>query len=224
MKLHRLLFAAAAVSLMAGAAAAQAPATAPAAAPAAAPATPGATLSKPLAPQGDTMATLRLNGQFTTLVKALDASNLSSLLQTRPGMTFFAPPDAAFAALPAGDLDKMLADPEKKDLRKLLLHHLVNAPVPTAKIKGTRGPWPTGGGDKVVLDGSADAGPVKADNATIIQADVTTSNGTIQVVDHVLIAGSVPETLPQPEPEAAPAAPPPEPAKPAPKAPAKKKK
>jgi uncharacterized surface protein with fasciclin (FAS1) repeats len=227
MPIHRLLTAAAAVSLIAGAAMAQAPAAptpapAPAPAAAAAPATPGATLAKPLVANGDTMATLKLNGQFNTLVKALDASNLSSLLQQRPNMTLFAPPDAAFAALPPGDLDKMLADPEKKDLRKLLLHHIVNAPVPSSKIKGTRGPWPTGGGDKVVLDGSSDAGALKADNATIIQPDVATANGTIQVVDHVLIAGSVPETLPPPPEEPA-AAPAPEPA-PAAKPPAKKKK
>jgi uncharacterized surface protein with fasciclin (FAS1) repeats len=228
MPIYRLLTAAAAVSLLAGAAMAQtpaapAPAPAPAPAAAAAPTTPGATLAKPLVASGDTMATLRLNGQFNTLVKALDAANLSSLLQQRPNMTLFAPPDPAFAALPPGDLDKMMADPEKKDLRKLLLHHIVNAPVPTSKIKGTRGPWPTGGGDKVVLDGSSEGGALKADNATIIQPDVTTANGTIQVVDHVLIAGSVPEALSPPPPEPA-ATPAPEPEKPAAKAPAKKKK
>jgi uncharacterized surface protein with fasciclin (FAS1) repeats len=225
MPFHRLLTAAAAVSLIAGAAAAQAPA------PAAAPAAPAALaaavttsapvpLSKPLVANTDSMTTLRLNGQFTTLVKALDATNLSPLLQQPRNLTLFAPTDAAFAALPPGQLDKMLADPTKAALQKLLLHHIINAPVPSAKIKGTRGPWPSGAGDHIVLDGSQE-GVLKADNAFIVQPDVTTSNGTIQVVDEVMIAGSVPETnpTPAPEPEAA-AAPAPEPAK----TPAKKKK
>ena len=151
-----------------------------------------------------------MNGQFTVFVKALDATNLAGLLQKQPNITIFAPTDAAFAALPAGDLDKMMAD--KAGLQKLLIHHLINAPVPSSKIKGTRGPWPTGAGDKMVLDGSTD-GVLKADNGVIIQADVAALNGTVHVVDHVLIAGSVPEVLPQPEPEAAPPPPPaPEPA------------
>ncbi len=224
MPFHRLLTAAAAVSLVAGAAFAQTPA--PAAAAAAlvpAPTNPAPVpLAKPLVANGDSMATLRQNGQFTSLVKALDGANLSALFQdSARHLTLFAPTDAAFAALPAGQLDKMIADPTKADLRKMLLHHVINAVVPASKIKGTRGPWPSGAGDHIVLDGSQE-GVLKADNAFIVQPDVVTSNGTIQVVDEVMIAGSVPEAnpTPAPEPEAAPAPAAPAPAKP----PAKKKK
>jgi len=186
----------------------QAPAAAPAPAPAAAPAAAPATMAKPVVANGDLTATLRLSGQFTTFVKALDATNLSGLLQTRPGLTVFAPTDAAFAALPPGKLDALMAD--KPGLQKLLLHHIINAPVPAAKIKGARGPIPSGAGDNIIIDGSADV--LKADNANIIQSDVNASNGTLHVVDQVLIAGSVPATLPeaapQPAPEPTPAAPP----------------
>lgn len=212
--------AAAAVSLMASAALAQTPALVPA------PTNPAPVpLAKPLVANTDSMTTLRLNGQFTSLVKAIDGANLGALFQDNSRhLTLFAPTDAAFAALPPGALDKMIADPTKADLRKMLLHHVINAVVPASKIKGTRGPWPTGAGDKVVLDGSTD-GVLKADNAFIVQADVTTSNGTIQVVDEVMVAGSVPEANPTPAPEPAAApAPAPEPAPAPAKAPAKKKK
>lgn len=219
MPIHRLLTAAAAVSLIAGAAMAQTPAAPAPAAPAAAP-------GAKLVANGDSMTTLRTNADFSMLVKALDGANLSALFQDKArNLTLFAPTNAAFAALPAGQLDKMIADPTKADLRKLLLHHVVNAVVPEAKIKGTRGPWPSGAGDKIVLDGSTD-GVLKADSANIVQT-VATANGEIFVVDAILIAGSVPETLPEPAPEPAAAAPAPEPApaaKPAAKAPAKKKK
>ena len=223
----RLLSAAAAVSLIAGAAWAQTPATpaipSPAPAASAAVAAPMAAPAATLVANGDITTTLRLSGQFTTFVKALDATNLSGLLQKQPNITVFAPTDAAFAALPPGDVNKLMAD--KTGLQKLLIHHLINAPVPGSKIKGTRGPWPTGAGDKVVLDGGAD-GVLKADNATIVQADVQATNGLIHVVDRVLIAGSVPETLPQPEAAPAPvAAPEPAPvSKPAPKAAKHRKK
>jgi len=206
MKIDRLLTAAAAVSLIAGAAVAQTPAPA-------APA-PAAMSSAKLVPNGDLITTLRLNSQFTTFVKALDATNLSSLLQSSPGLTVFAPTDAAF---PQSKLDSMMAD--KAGLQKTLLHYIINAKIDSSKIKGARGPVPSGAGDQIVLDGTGDV--LKADNANIIQADVVTSNGVIHVIDQLMIAGSVPATLPEPAAEAAPAA---EPAAPAAKAPAHKKK
>ena len=170
-----------------------------------APAAPAASGAK-LVASGDMASTLRQSPDFTTFVKALDATNLASLIQSRPNMTVFAPTNAAFAALPAGKLDALMAD--KAGLQKLLLHHIINAPVPGSKIKGSRGPVPSGAGDPIVLDGSGE--PLKADNANIIQADVVASNGTIHVVDQVLMAGSVPATLPEtaaePTPEAAPPA------------------
>jgi uncharacterized surface protein with fasciclin (FAS1) repeats len=212
MPIHRLLTAAAAVSLIAGAAMAQTPA--PAAAPAATPAPTGAKL----VPNGDLITTLRLSGQFTTFVKALDATNLSSLLKSSPGLTVFAPTDAAF---PQAKLDTMSAD--KSGLQKTLLHYIINAKIDSTKIKGAHGPVPSGAGDQIVLDGTTE-GVLKADHATITQADVMASNGIIHVVDALMIAGSVPATLPAPPPEAAAAAPEPAPAaKPAAKAPAKKK-
>ncbi len=215
MPIHRLLTAAAAISLIAGAALpvaawAQTPA-APAAPPAAAPA-------GKLVANGDLITTLRSNTQFTVFVKALDAVNLSALLKSSPGLTVFAPTDAAF---PQSKLDPMLAD--KAALQKTLLHYIINAKIDSSKFKGAHGGMPTGVGDKIVVDGTAADGTLKADNATIIQPDVMASNGIIHVIDATLIPGSVPETLPEPPPEATPA-PPPEPEKPAPKPPTKKKK
>lgn len=212
MSIQRMLTAAAAVSLISGAAMAQAPATAPAAAP------PAAAPGGKLVPNGDLITTLRLNGQFTTFVKALDATNLSALLKSSPGLTVFAPTNAAF---PQAKLDTMMAD--KAGLQKTLLHYIINAKIDSSKIKGAHGPVPSGAGDQIVLDGTAE-GVLKADNATITQADVMASNGVIHVVDALMIAGSVPATLPEPAPEAAPAPPPAAPAAPPPKAPAKKKK
>ena len=176
----RFLLAAAAIAALGAApfaASAQTPAPAPAA---------GA--AKPVAPQGDILDTLKLSGQFTILVGGVDATNLSSLLKTQPQITVFAPTDAAFAALPAGELDKLKAD--KPAMQKFILHHLVNAPVDSTKIKGAKGEIPSTAGDKILLDGSDEAGALKVDGATIVQADLKTSSGLLHIVDKPLIAGA----------------------------------
>src|SRR4030095_3494086 len=162
----RLLLAApAAVLISAGAASAQTPAPAAAAATSAA---------KPVVVQGDLVDTLKLNGQFTVFTGGLDATNLTGLLKSNKNLTVFAPTDAAFAAMPPADLAKIKAD--KTAMQRFILHHVINAPVASAKIKGTKGPWPAGYGDTILLDGSEE-GTFKADGARIIQADVQTASG-----------------------------------------------
>ncbi len=169
----RFLLAAAAVAAL-GAAPLAAQAQAPAAA-------------APVAVQGDLIDTLKLSGQFSTFVGGIDATNLTGLLKTNKNLTVFAPTDAAFAAMPAADLAKLKAD--KAAMQKFVLHHVVNAPIDSTKIKGAKGPVPSGAGDTILLDGSDEAGALKVDGATIVQADLRTGSGLLHVVDHVLVAG-----------------------------------
>lgn len=154
---------------------------------AAAPAASGS-LAKPVAVQGDLVDTLKLSGQFTTFVGGLDATNLSGLLKTNKNLTVFAPTDAAFAAMPADQLARLKSD--KAAMQKFLLHHIVNAPIPSTKIKGAKGPVPSGAGDQILLDGSDEGGALKVDGATIIQQDLQTGSGLLQVVDKVLVTGA----------------------------------
>lgn len=170
-----LLAAAAAAALSAAPFAAQAQTPAPAAA------------AKPVSVQGDLVDTLKLSGQFTTFVGGIDATNLAGLLKTNKNLTVFAPTDAAFATMPAADLAKLKGD--KAAMQKFVLHHVVNAPIDSTKIKGAKGPIPSGAGDTILLDGSDEAGALKVDGATIVQADLRTGSGLLHVVDHVLIAG-----------------------------------
>lgn len=202
MTMTRLMGAAAVAALIAGAANAQTPQTPPTeqtppVAPPAARATPPvATPPTPSAPasagalvaRGDLVDTLRADGRFKTLIKALEATNMTGVLKSNRGLTVFAPTDAAFAALPAGELDRLMKDPAA--LQKLLTYHVVNATVDSAKIKGARGGVKTVAGTEVALDGSGDG--LKANTATIVQADVRPTNGLIHVVDRVL----TPETAP----------------------------
>ncbi|MDQ3247602.1 MAG: fasciclin domain-containing protein, partial [Chloroflexota bacterium] len=49
---------------------------------------------------------------FATLVAAIEAADLVADLQADGPFTLFAPSDEAFANLPAGTLDDLLADPD----------------------------------------------------------------------------------------------------------------
>ena len=135
---------------------------------------------------GDIIETAKASGQFTTFLKATDATNLTAVLKNNKGLTVFAPTDAAFAALPAGKLDALMAD--KAALQKLLTHHVINATVESSKIKGAKGPVTSVANDPIELDGSTDV--LMADGATIIQADIRATNGILHVVDKVMMPGT----------------------------------
>jgi uncharacterized surface protein with fasciclin (FAS1) repeats len=148
---------------------------APAAAPPAA-AAPAAGATVNITPSGDIVQTLTASGQFTMLLKALDAVNLTSVLKTPGPLTIFAPTDAAFAATTVDMNDKAA-------LQQLLVYHIINAKVDDSKIKGAKGPIPSAAGKPIYVDGSTT--PAKANDATIV-ADASVSNGVIHVIDKVL--------------------------------------
>jgi uncharacterized surface protein with fasciclin (FAS1) repeats len=155
-----------------------------------------------LMPKGNMFTTLQGSGDFTILTKALDAAQLSKVLASQPNITLFAPTDEAFKALPPAQLTALMQPDNAPILQKVLIYHLVNLPLDSTKIKGSKGQVPSVEASKLQLDGSGT--PLKVDGADIIQPDVRASNGIIQVVDKVLIPPDV--TLPSASAQAAPTA------------------
>jgi uncharacterized surface protein with fasciclin (FAS1) repeats len=60
----------------------------------------------------DIVATAIEAGTFNTLARALQAADLVGALQGEGPFTVFAPTDAAFAKLPSGTVEALLADKE----------------------------------------------------------------------------------------------------------------
>ena len=205
MTLTRLLTTAAAAALIAcpaiAFAAGDAPAataTPPAATVPAAPAAPALPHIPTVVGGADIYSTLKASGQFTILVKALDQAGLSAVLQKYPNLTFFAPTDDAFKALPADVLAKLMApgDAAANQLQQVLTYHLITTVVDASKIRGAKGPAPTQERQTILLDGS-NPDDLLANNADIIQADVRTANGgIIHVIDKVLIPADSPFAAP----------------------------
>ena len=122
-------------------------------------------------------------GSFTTLATALEAAGLVETLQGDGPFTVFAPTDEAFAKLPAGALDDLLANPEK--LKAVLLLHVVDGKVTAADVSGLSEATALSGGT-LAIDTSDG---VKVGGATVTQADVMASNGVIHIIDTVLLPG-----------------------------------
>ncbi len=159
------------------------PAAPPAAAAPAAPAAPAPIPDAGLSPSSDILQSLKASPNFTILVKALDATGLSPVLE-RPGpFTLIAPTDAAFQALPPAQLADLMKPENAGQLQGLLTYHLINAAVPPAKIQGTKGGVQTVANHEVEID--ATGATAKFDDANV-QGQSHVANGYVYVVDKVL--------------------------------------
>lgn len=131
------------------------------------------------------IAELTASGQFTTLLKALTAANLASLISSHPGLTLIAPTDTAFAALPASQVAMLMDPANAAQLQALLTYHLINANVKATDVEHhAAGPVPSVANKPVIFDGTGSV--LKINDANVLQSGVPASNGTIYVVDKVL--------------------------------------
>jgi uncharacterized surface protein with fasciclin (FAS1) repeats len=128
-------------------------------------------------------------GNFNTLVTAVKAAGLAETLQGPGPFTVFAPSDAAFAKLPAGTVESLLAD--KAKLTSILTYHVVSGKVMADDIVKANGATPTTVNglplDIVVRDGK-----VYVNGAQVVSADIAASNGVIHVIDTVLLPKAAP--------------------------------
>jgi uncharacterized surface protein with fasciclin (FAS1) repeats len=121
-------------------------------------------------------------GDFTTLVAAVQAADLVDTLKSAGPFTVFAPTDAAFAALPEGALDDLLADPDA--LAEVLTFHVVAGAFTAADVVDlTEIETVQGGTLSVEVDGDV----VRIGGAQVLVTDIEASNGVIHVIDSVLI-------------------------------------
>ena len=145
-----------------------------------------AATSEVAAEVGDIVETAINAGSFGTLVAAVQAASLVETLQSPGPFTVLAPTDDAFAALPAGMVDCLLLEENVDALSAILTYHVVSGTVLSGDLAA--GEVPTVQGENVtvaVTDG------VMFNNATVVQADVITSNGVIHAIDAVLVPPTI---------------------------------
>lgn len=132
--------------------------------------------------QKDIVDTAVQAGSFNTLAKALQAADLVETLKGKGPYTVFAPTDEAFAKLPEGALDNLLANPEQ--LKKVLLLHVVPGKVMAADVVKLQS-FKTAEGSDVSVQVHGNTVMVK--DSTITKTDILASNGVIHVIDTVIL-------------------------------------
>ena len=132
----------------------------------------------------ETVADIAIDSpDHTTLVAAVvEARLLPALTNPFSELTVFAPTDAAFtAALAALNISAadLLASP---DLTDILLYHVVGSDVPSSAL--TNGPVATLNGQDIVVDLSVG---VMINDANVTTPDLFAGNGTVHIIDGVLL-------------------------------------
>jgi uncharacterized surface protein with fasciclin (FAS1) repeats len=136
------------------------------------------------------------DGNFTTLVAALEAAGLDDDLAGPGPFTVFAPTDDAFNRLPAGTVDFLLEPANRNTLINILQYHVLSGNVPAADALALDG------GSVTMLNGRAlNLDVVNGDlflnlggnrQAMVIITDILCTNGVIHVIDAVLDPADAP--------------------------------
>ncbi len=113
---------------------------------------------------------------LTSLITSADMWNLVNA----DDVTVFAPTDAAFNALPAGQLDNLMNNIDNV-LINTLLHHVTYGALPTADMAMDMHFIMRNGQDGVVT-----AANTAVNNANISEGDIQGTNGLLQITDAVL--------------------------------------
>ncbi|HEY9042470.1 MAG TPA: fasciclin domain-containing protein [Rheinheimera sp.] len=132
--------------------------------------------------KADIVDTAVAAGNFSTLVTAVKAAGLVDILKSDGPFTVFAPNDAAFAKIPAADLNALIAD--KDALTKVLTYHVVAGKVMAADVVKLSSAKTVQGQELAI---TVKDGKVYVDGAQVIATDIVTSNGVIHVLESVVM-------------------------------------
>jgi transforming growth factor-beta-induced protein len=132
------------------------------------------------------------DGRFKTLATALTEAGLVEILNGKGPFTVFAPTDEAFAKLPENTVRDLLKPENRDKLTAILKLHVSAGSVNLSAALAA--------GEATSLQGEAlpiafEDGRVRIGGATLVNADISASNGVIHVIDSVLL----PSTPPAPE-------------------------
>ncbi|MCA9273812.1 MAG: fasciclin domain-containing protein [Phycisphaerales bacterium] len=146
-----------------------------------------AVLASYVQPEMNLVETAVNAGSFDTLVAAVKAAGLVDALSGDKPMTVFAPTDEAFAKLPEGTVEMLLKPENKELLKSILLYHVVPGDVRAEQVIELKAAQ-TANGQRV--DIKVSGGKVRVDDANVVKTDILTSNGTIHVIDRVIMPTS----------------------------------
>ena len=132
--------------------------------------------------------------QFTLLEAAVVKAGLATTLSGTGPFTVFAPTDDAFRAAGFADVTAINSFTNTDALRNILLYHVVSGNYTAASLPTSQTALPTSlsaNGTVYVSKAASTSGTtgtnLSINGARVVQADVQASNGTVHVIDQVLM-------------------------------------
>ena len=122
------------------------------------------------------------NPVLSTLVTAVGAAGLGDTLNTGGPFTVFAPANPAFEAIPADQLDAILADTDL--LTSILTYHVIGERLSPDALQGDV-ELETLNGATISVSGDGEMITVNGNN--VICGNVQTANATVYIIDGVLV-------------------------------------
>ncbi|KAK5896455.1 hypothetical protein CesoFtcFv8_009614 [Champsocephalus esox] len=132
-------------------------------------------------PMGTVMDVLKADDRFSVLVGAVQTAGLTELLNQQGALTFFAPTNEAFSALPPPDRSRLLRDPQQ--LSSVLRLHLgegllVSGGVSShTRLKPLQGGW---------LELGVRNSTVYVNRVPVAAADLMATNGVVHAVNTII--------------------------------------
>ncbi len=132
------------------------------------------------------------DGDFDTLVSALQSARLNDTLSGPGPYTLFAPTDEAFDKIPEEQLNDLITNSsQSNNLRSILTYHVVPGMVYSSDLRNGLNLRTMEGSDLIITGDNASA---MVNGARIVRSNITASNGVIHAIDTVLIPPSVSAT------------------------------
>ncbi|MCJ7421246.1 fasciclin domain-containing protein [Sphingomicrobium astaxanthinifaciens] len=147
--------------------------------------------------EGQTIVVLAQdNPQFSTLVSAITTAELGETLSGDGPYTVFAPDNAAFEKIDQATLEGLMTEEQREQLTNILTYHVVEGDLMASGLVqqiedagGSLELTTVGGGTLTasIVDGNVVLTDATGGTATVTQTDLDASNGTIHVIDTVLM-------------------------------------
>jgi len=122
------------------------------------------------------------NPLLSTLVTAVTKAGLVDTLNSAPGITVFAPDNAAFAKIPTATLNSVLGD--KAELTKILTYHVASGHITPAQLASGK-PIKTLEGSTVMP--SKMGSSYEVNSVPVVCGNVQTANATVYIIGSVLM-------------------------------------
>jgi transforming growth factor-beta-induced protein len=126
------------------------------------------------------------NPQLSTLVAAVKAAGLVDTLNGPGPFTIFAPANSAFAKLPAGTVDTLVKKENIPTLSSILTYHVIAGKKLSSKDLAKLSKLTTVNGESLKIKTTGKKITING-STNVVLADVQVSNGTVFIIDSVLM-------------------------------------